>query len=98
MLRHVGLHEQRAARRVEPRRQQPHRHLERAWREGCGVVRLGDGVQIHDAVDALELGLQRDPVHDRADVVAEVELARRLDAAEDPVHPRKLRPPGGTGK
>ena len=36
------------------------------------VVELGDGVQVHDAVDALVLVLQGDVVLDRAEVVAQM--------------------------
>jgi hypothetical protein len=37
-------------------------------------------VQIDDAVDAVEALLQRDELHDGAEIVAEMQVAGRLDA------------------
>ena len=48
-----------------------------------GLVRAGDRVVVDDAEERLELVLQLHPVLDRAQIVADVQLARRLDAAED---------------
>src|SRR4029078_13381374 len=41
-------------------------------------------VVVDDAVDRLVLGLERDIVPDRSQVVAEMDDPRRLDAREDP--------------
>ena len=53
-------------------------------------------VVVDDAVDGVVLLLERDVVPDRAEVVAEVGDARRLDAAEDPRRGRRL-PVAGAG-
>ena len=45
-------------------------------------------MKIDDAVEGLVLLLLRDPVPDRPEVVAQVRLARGLDAAEDALLPR----------
>ena len=49
-------------------------------RQLLGLVRLRERVQIDDAVEAAILVLQLDPVLHRAEVVADVKAARRLDA------------------
>jgi hypothetical protein len=41
-------------------------------------------VQIDDAEEAFVALLERDPVADRPEVIAEMETSRRLDPAEDP--------------
>src|SRR5690606_7765033 len=43
----------------------------------------GDRVQVDDAVDAVVAFLQVDELADRAEIVAEMEIAGRLDAGED---------------
>ena len=63
------------------------------------VVRLGDGVQVDRAPDALMVVLQRDPVADRAEIVAEMRYAGRLDAGKDSLHDTELFPaPAGRGQ
>ena len=52
-------------------------------RSAAGLVRDGQRVQVDDAVDRLAAVLAGDVLHDRADVVAEVLAAGRLDAGED---------------
>ena len=52
-------------------------------RSRAGIVGARQGVVVDDAVDRLVLPLERDVVADRPEVVAEVDDARRLDAAED---------------
>ncbi len=47
-------------------------------------------VQVHDAVEAVVAILQRDPVLDRAQPVADVQFAGGLDAGEDGGHGGKL--------
>ena len=49
-----------------------------------GLVGHAHGMQIDQAVDRLAAFLEGDPLHEGADVVAEVLAARRLDAREDP--------------
>ena len=45
--------------------------------------RHGDRVQVDDAVDAVMRPLQLDEAHDGAEIVAEMEIAGRLDARKD---------------
>ena len=55
-------------------------HLARRMAQLVGVLRLCQRVQIDDAKDALVIVLQRDPVADRAEIIAEVQIAGRLNA------------------
>ena len=48
-----------------------------------GHHRLRQGVEIRQEEQALALVLHRHPLLDRAEVVAEVEVAGRLDAGDD---------------
>ena len=80
----VALDEERAALRVEAEREQRRGHVARPRAQDVGIVRRRQGVVVDDAVDRLVLVLERDVVADRAEVVAEVGDARRLDAAEGP--------------
>ncbi len=84
MLGAVALDEQRAAVRVQPEGQQRRRHLAGLPSESIAVMEAGQGVVVDDAVDRLELLLERDVVADRPEIVPEVDDPGRLDAAEDP--------------
>ena len=79
----VALDEQRAALRVEPEGEQRGGHLAGLATQQVGVVQARQGVVVDDAVDRLVLPLELDVVADRAQVVADVRGARRLDAGED---------------
>src|SRR5215472_12729277 len=46
--------------------------------------RLGQGVQIDHAIDAIMRLLHFDEIDDRAEIVAEMQITRRLDARENP--------------
>ena len=81
VLRDVHLDEQDALVGVDAGGQQPDRHVGGALRQFFRLVGLGDGVQVDDAENALEAVLELNPVPDRAEVVADVKLARGLDAA-----------------
>ena len=48
-----------------------------------GVLIHGDGVQIDDAVDAFVLVLHTHPILERAEIIADVEIAGWLDARKD---------------
>ena len=48
----------------------------------CVLVLAGDGVQVHDADEGLVAVLELDPVLHRAEPVADVQLAGRLDPGE----------------
>src|SRR5213075_1173133 len=60
--------------------------VDRALGQGRGLVRLRDGVQVHDAEQAVVLVLQLDPILDGAEVISDVQLARGLDTGEDARH------------
>src|SRR5256712_14190875 len=71
---------------VGSRREQADRHVERALPQRRRVVGLGDGVQVHDAEQALVLVLQPHPVLHGTEIIADVQLARGLNAGEDARH------------
>src|SRR3989449_833652 len=86
---------------IEARRVQADGHVDGPLGEARGVVGLCDGVQVHDREQTIMLVLQLDPILDGAEVVADVQLARGLDAGKDARHgvttydcggrPRKVR-------
>ena len=86
VLGHRRLHEQRRAIGIDAAGEHVDRHRARARRHLGRLVRLRDRVVVDDAVEAAVLPLQRDPVPDGAEVIAEVQLARRLDAGEHRLH------------
>ena len=85
MLRHARLVEQDRTLGRNAGGNQARRHLAGALAELLRVLRHGDGVQVDDAVDGFEIILQRHPVPDRAKIIAEMQVACRLDAREDPL-------------
>ena len=89
---HVALDEQRATVRAQPCRQQHRRHRARPAPQHVGVLRHRDGVQVDDTEKILLLVLPLGPALHRAQVVAQVKLARRLYAAEHPLPLRLHRP------
>ena len=107
VLRHVALHEHHAAVRVEPGREQLGGGHPGPLPQPGRVLRHGDRVQVHHAVERLVRLLERHPLAQRAQVVAEVEgVGGRLDAGEHawPGHAASLirgddppGPPGITG-
>jgi hypothetical protein len=78
----VTLDEERAALRVETEREEGGGHVARSLAEEIRIVAAREGVVVDDAVDRIELVLEPDVVPDRAEVVAEMGDAGRLDAAE----------------
>src|SRR5579875_693675 len=84
VLGYLALHEHRAAGGVDPGGEQLGDRDQGTAAQRGRVVLDGDRVQVHHAVERLVLVLQRHPVADRAQVVAEVErVGGRLDAAQD---------------
>ena len=84
MLADVGLPEQDAALRVQPRCDQHRRGVERIARQRLRVVRDAGRMEIHDAVDRrIAAILALHPAADGPDVVADVLAPGRLDAGED---------------
>ncbi len=88
--RDVALREHRRPVGVEARREQHREQVERAVVEVARVVLHRDRVQVDDAEERLALLLRLRVLAEPADVVAEVLVARRLDAREDP-HPVSFR-------
>ena len=60
--------------------------LARVASQNLRVLRQGQGVQVDDAEDALELLLLGHPVAQGTQIVAQMQLAGRLHAREDAVH------------
>ena len=83
----LRLVEQHRALGVDPAGDQRGGHLERGGGELCGNVRLADRVEVGEEEQSLvgfgHLVLHAHPVADRAEVVAEVEVAGGLDAGDD---------------
>ena len=79
----VGLREQRAALRIDAGGHQRHGEVEHAPQQILALVLPGDRVQVDDAVEALVLVDHPRPAAEDAEIVAEMGLARGLDAAED---------------
>ena len=82
--RHVALREDRRALGVEARREHDRGQVERALAELDGVVLDRDRVQVDDAEEGLAALLRRRVLAETADQVAQVLVARGLDAGEDP--------------
>src|SRR5260370_930358 len=62
------------------------RHLARLRAQLVRVLRQCQRMQVDDAEDAVVVALQRDPVSDGAEIIAEMQIAGGLDAREDAVH------------
>ena len=87
--RDAALHEQRGPLRVEPGGEQERRRLAGERAQGRRVVRHGQGVQVGDPEEAggvLLLGRHRSQ---GAEVVAEGQVAGRLEQAQPPVAVRR---------
>ena len=76
VLRHVALHEERAAVGLEAGAEQGRGGVEGVLGQRRRVVGHRDRVQVDDAVERLAQALVGDVVADRPDVVAEMLLAR----------------------
>ena len=88
MLGDMALEEEGAPVRVETRGQEQGRSLERSRAERFGVDVDGQGVEVHEAVEGLVVVLEGDPVAQRSQVIAEMEVAGGLDPREDSGHGR----------
>ncbi len=51
-----------------------------------GILRLGERVQVDDAEYALEVVLQHNPIANGSEIIAEMQIAGRLDAGKNTVH------------
>ena len=85
-MRHARLVEEDRALGVDPGGEQRRRHLARVASELGGVVIDGDRVEVREEEQALAHLLHRHPVADRAQIIAEMEVARRLDPGDDSHH------------
>ena len=82
--RDLGLHDERGALRVDPRRQPVLDDLERVSRMSAGQLRTGrEGMHVREQEEALVVVLERDAILQRADPVAEVKPAGGGIAGED---------------
>jgi len=83
VLGDLALVEQNAAFRVEARGDIGSRHLADGRSQLIGILPYGDRVHIDHAVDALVRLLQLDPLEHGAEIIAQVQAARRLHARKD---------------
>ena len=90
VLGHMALNEHDVLRGVKPAGDVLRELVDRAAAQVGGILAHGDGVHIHDAVQAVVLLLQAHPVLDGAHVGAERQLAAGLDAAENSLFDRSV--------
>jgi hypothetical protein len=86
VLGDVALDEDTAALRVEPDGEQVERRVTGVAPEHRRVDLVGEGVQVDHAVVGVAVVLERHPVPEGPQVVAQGEVARGGDAGEDPFH------------
>ena len=82
MFVHLALVEQDRAGGIDPARDIGGRDFPRCARQFPGIDKHGDRVHVHDAIETLHIALQPYPVLQRAQIIAEVQVARRLHAGE----------------
>ncbi len=82
----LALIEDDVLRGIDARRNKGRSNLARRFAQVRGVLPDGDRVQVHHAIDAAMRLLQRHEFGDGAKVVAEMEIARRLNAGENALH------------
>ncbi len=84
MFLHLALVENDRAFWVQPASQIGSRHFKDGLVQLFRFLPQGDGMHVHHAIDAFLGFLQFDPVQHCAQIVAEVQIARRLHAGENP--------------
>ena len=89
VLGHVALHEHRGDVGIEADREQHRRQLDRGLADHAGLLGDGQRVQVDDAVERVALVLAVDPVAQRPQVVAEVDVTGGLDARQHAGHGRQ---------
>ena len=82
----LALIENDAAFGIDPGGQKGRRHLAGVRHQILRFLPYGDGVQIYNAIDAFIITLQADEIPDRAQIITEMKVPRRLHAGKDPVH------------
>ena len=85
----MALHEHGGDVGVEADREQHRRQLERRVADDARLLGDGQRVEVDDPVEDVLLVLVRDPVAQRTEVVAEVDLAGGLDAREHAGHEQR---------
>ncbi|MNY35179.1 hypothetical protein D3C86_1695660 [compost metagenome] len=78
----MRLHKDGALLRIDAAGQIQRQRIQRSLAQFFRVLTYGDGVQIDDAVDAVVIVLQLDPLTQRTHVVANAQFAGRLRAAK----------------
>ena len=86
VLRHVALHEQDAALRVEAGGHEQRRELTAAVGELIALVRHRHRMEVDDAIHGVVAVLVVDPAANGPQVVAEMQVARGFDAGEHACH------------
>ena len=86
VLDDVALHEDRGDVGIEPDREHHRRQLDRGLADDSWLLGDRERVQVDDAVEDVLLVLAVDPVPQRPQVVAEVDVTGRLDAREHTGH------------
>ena len=69
---------------IQPASQIGRRHVKNGLVQFLRLLPQGDGMHVHHAIDAFMGFLQFDPVQHGAEIIAEVQIARRLHAGENP--------------
>ena len=90
VLGNVALHEQHADLGVEARCHQQLREAQCGGLQFGGILRHGDGVQVHDRVKRLVRVLVGHPVPQGTQQVAQVHVATRLNPRQNTPHPKRL--------
>ena len=81
--------------RVDAAGEERRGHLARRVRQFLRLLPDGDGVHVDDAIDAVVIVLQRHEFRDRAEIIAEVQVAGRLHAGKYPLLERHRLTPRG---
>ena len=87
---HIGLAEEIALVRIESQGEIIQGHIPRIIAEHLGVLDGRQGMVVSNKEKAQAFGLQGDVLLDRPKIIAQVEFARRLNAAQYPKHRRDL--------
>lgn len=77
---HMGLEIDQALVRIQARGQVQAHQLQAVLPQLRGILPHGDRVQIHDGIQAIVFFLQRAKIAQRADVIAQMQVARGLNA------------------
>lgn len=83
VLGHMRLDKQGGSLRIDAAGEELGKQLQRLAAQFCGVLAHGDGMLVHHTVDAVILVLKLNPVPHGAQIVAQVNFAAGLNAAEN---------------